>query len=1208
MGIIRKLFKWILFILGALLLTVATAIIANTPFWISALFFIVYLAIIVFVDHFIRKKIYQRRTGFIANASAIKVQQDDLYSTYLKTLHTVSRGNNSALKKQFFRDPWVIYFEIDNQNISQAVAPYEVLPEDNTEPRSATGARWFRLDKLVLIKPNQALLDGSGYNDNWRKFLVAIKNKRMPHAAIDKIVLSLSIKTLLGAPSSTVQRYLESFKTRVLQMVDATGYDVPVFIVLSDLEALSGYAAFASSLTAIEKQQVFGVDSRSVLSDFSAVAFDALANQLDTFIDKMLYERSQANALIGYEFSRQLRDLQKGWQPIQQLLFDQHLPNPILNGIFLLGKEASATTEPVQYWFAHDLVNTIFITPTFPAVITHQEMQRRARYDQIKLFAIGAAVLLVILYIVAAFASTSRNLVTLLKALPAQSQYSSDFQQNLITMTEYNNLMTDILSFRHRWTVAIFPGDAGLDRLGKLYAQRYVTQFEQNVMAPLDTTLHTFLRQHYKTLTPLQRGYLVQNLVARVNVIQAKLNQQPYHYIEQIRAPELSSAIFSETAAFENFGQLYKTYVIWQTNTSLLRAQRAKLTGWLMQFKLVTIGSANMRWLVDWANTQSDLPPVTLSDFWQGGKDLDNVVYVAPAFTRPGRQAIETFITEINNAVPSDISLSTEEKNFYEWYNDQQLSAWHDFALNFNQGVNTLNYKTQWDYLYNPNVILSVNGPYYHLLDIMHEQFATLAKNNPTIWLAQLNHFYVLLNYQVKKNKLENARNITAVTRRFLDQITQKPSDRSDQSSIGNVYKTNFDRDLKAAQAFVDYQMNLNTMYTQAVTSPGQVFGVASAVYQTTTGKVGAQSQSLINAYNQFNTMRQQLSLTADQDSVFWLLLRGPLDFYIDYINRYGSCYLQQQWVSEVLTPTNGLVGDELVDTLFGKTGLTWKFLDKYASSFLEINSGLFVPQLMLGHIFPFSDDFYNFVNSGITIQSINREQTQFESNFNRNGSRILTIASGATNVNSDANLLPYKTVLTSVCNNQTINIENFNFPAQQTINWSLGQCGPAQVSIYFNGFTLVKDYPGKFGLARFLTDFSNGAKTFQASDFPSSQAVLQSYRVQTITVNYQVSGLSDILYQLQQFFSLYDRLLGNQQRYAMSGAVPGNITLCWKNSVMQKIYTQESNNIALTLPQSNKPSVEAKGKPVAKEIASTLPQDKKLLSLAHKGVGSLKL
>jgi hypothetical protein len=451
--------------------------------------------------------------------------------------------------------------------------------------------------------------------------------------------------------------------------------------------------------------------------------------------------------------------------------------------------------------------------------------------------------------------------------------------------------------------------------------------------------------------------------------------------------------------------------------------------------------------------------------------------------------------------------------------------------------------------------MLSVKGPYYHLLDSLMNEFGSSKIKSRPQWLQQVENFYSLLDFQVKHKKIDDYKNVATVTRNFLDTITQKPSVIKGRASLQGLYRNDFNSDLKAANAFVQYQTDLNKLYSSNMDSIGQSYKAMFSVYDALiTEKATTDSKALTSAYDSFATMRKLLGLKNGDDSVFWSILRGPFDYYLDYNNRNASCFVQQEWVNKVLKPATGLSGDELTKTLFSDSGIAWKFVSKYIEPFLEIKSNTYVPQVIYGHIFPFTDEFYNFINRGLTIQAMSREEEQFEHYFNKNGGRIITVNSYATNVNAGAKMLPYKTILRTLCGKKMVEIKNYNFPINETLKWNLGECGPASISIYFKAMTLTKSYSGKFGFAEFIKDFGQGEQTFVASDFPQQSKLLKAYNIKTITPSYQISGVEELLHKLDQFFTLHHQLILNEQKYLQNGEMPQKIALCWANSQGQKV------------------------------------------------------
>jgi amino acid permease len=73
--------------LGSLVLAFISLGLVDWPIWTVVVFFIVYLTIILFVIHYVRKRIYKHKTGFIKSAASRSDDVNDL----LHSLHEVHR-------------------------------------------------------------------------------------------------------------------------------------------------------------------------------------------------------------------------------------------------------------------------------------------------------------------------------------------------------------------------------------------------------------------------------------------------------------------------------------------------------------------------------------------------------------------------------------------------------------------------------------------------------------------------------------------------------------------------------------------------------------------------------------------------------------------------------------------------------------------------------------------------------------------------------------------------------------------------------------------------------------------------------------------------------------------------------------------------------------------------------------------------------------
>jgi hypothetical protein len=1163
MRVVKKFLIWLGITVAIVLLTTITIILTNWPLWVAILVFLVYLCIALLLTHFVRKKIYQYRTGFIDENEKIDSLEHSSYSRLKSIEQKLRQEQRQNLLNEIHRLPWILNLSLDDDEFYQACTKQAIISTVTTDEID-TGARWSVLENMLVLCPEQTVYENID-NPYWADFLHSML-KHHSGQPFNKIVISISVKQLMGELAIATLDKLNLLRSRIQQIFQITGYSIPINIIITHLQELTTFSNFQQNISMSEKQQPLGIYATSVEETEVQDLFDNFLIQFNNYIDIKSYQDKEISTDAYYSFCDELANLRENCKKVYDLICkNSNAFKTNLSGLFFIAQ----TTD--GGFFSRDLVLDIISKQNIALQQTSTGLSRIYFKRNLYLGSYYIVAAIIIIYIIVAFSTTITNLKSLLRSIPQKVVYGDNLEKNLKTIYNYDSLMRNIIDFKNRWTIKAVPFYIGIDRIERYYSKDYVTQFRANILNLFINYLQAYLNQHNGKLTPLEHAYIVENIVESINIIQAKLDDQSFDYIQSLDAPEIRSIGLNDmqSTIIDGYGALFKLYVWNENDKAQLRNEQGQFIKFLNNYNLLT-KDQNMHWLVSWANTQSDIKPVTLHDYWHGAI-TDNKVKVSPAYTEEGNTRLNHLLMEINQAVPAYIDLTDQESNFREWYNQQRLDAWHNFALHFHEGLDTLDYKTQWQAFFSNTNMLSNQGPYYQLLDTLFNQLSTINVKYKPDWLIQIEKFYGLLDFQVKKNAIDKTQNIATVTRSFLEGITLKPSVIHQRGRLDSLFHQDFDNDLDAAQAFLEYQVQLNKLYSTSAASAGEAFDTSSALYSVNARGASKSAVAINNAYSSYMKMFSLLGNGSANDTVFWLLLRGPLDFYIDYTNRQASCYAQTQWVANVVKSTNGLSGQELTNMLFGQKGLAWNFMNKYLQPFLQINENVFVPKLVYGHIFPFTDEFYGFINHGLTIQSVNREQKQFENYFNQNGGRLLTITSSPTGTNSDAQELPYKVSIRTICNNQPFVFDGYNFTASTQMQWKLGQCGPASLNIYFKTYTLTKSYPGQFGFAHFLRDYLNGEVIYTPKDFPDATHFLQSYNIKNIRVHFQVQGLSDIDYKLDNFFLLNDRLLESEQKYLVDGNLPNNITLCWKNGLNEKIYKAENAYINRLINSPNK-------------------------------------
>ncbi|MCL9684921.1 type VI secretion protein IcmF/TssM N-terminal domain-containing protein [Legionella maioricensis] len=1155
MGRLGHIIFWIVIV--AILGVYAAFITFNRdyPIWIGILIFLaLILAFLIFdgITWAIRRW-YKKRKNVKALAAGEKIETAGLYLTLNNALDYIQTNHIAGGTKRFWQMPWIIFFGKTTILISNGLKLHTHFMVGDAEDEALQRNQVYVLDNFAIWCVDSELLEANTsktVEKQWLDFLKHIKSQNKIKPPIDQIVIELPASRLLNGDKSDIAFNARTLKDRVDQVSQLTGYRQQVLFCITQCNNLAGFQEYVELLPENLLTQAIGyIVADPLKQSTSTEPLNYISNRADKVIDIVLLENEKPINAEVFNFPLALNELKENYSRFTSVFFasSAYTEPSVLHGVFLLGEYTRNGKEDSVFYY--DFIDQIQLSLIRPMSLLSSEIKQRDKraWEYLGIWYLATAVAAG--YLIYVYNATSNRLIELIKPLPKKEVFSDQFEQNLLQFSDYHTVMNQLDAFKSQLQIKVLPYKGGLERLYAYYSKQYIINFKKHILNLLDNRMVQMF--HRGGLTDTEQAYLVQNMVSRINLLQAKVTSRANSdTIMQMPSPRINYLGYNKLPdrVLNTFGLLYKDYVIWNPNLEELRGESGKLILWLDQSGIL---ASDLHWLVQWGNTQEDASEIGLNSFWIGSNVIREYV-IAPAYTTEGIAAIQSLIIQIEYALPVYMDISRQKNNFMLWFAEARLGEWKRFSLNFYKGTKTLAFQYEWDQTFDD--MLQSSSPYNGLLHQLASEFQNKLPLTPPHWVQLVQQFSDLMVYSHDSDNGIEFKQLSNLVSDWMNKLKERPS-QWDGGGI-NPYKRppsvanklNFNAQVNAVKAYMRYRDLLKKLYKEPYVQSIKAYTNAKNLYASQI-EADRQSSKVMQAYQALVDMRRALDHydQLDGSNPFWMLMRGPLDYYIDYTNRFASCYIQQKWLDEVYLKTTSLSGIELNQTLFGKGGLVWIFNDKYTLPFIKQIGDNFVPRFVLNHEFPFKSQYYRLLLSGTRMNGDLEALSHLKQKPEERPPVNLTIHAQPTNLDVKATALPYKTILRVKCKEKEYVLENYNYPSHQRItNWQLESCGPTDISLYFPGATLVMEYPGNEGFLRFLQAFDGGIKEFHPSQFPDHIKYLRAHNIDSIRLTYKVTGGHDIVWQIGKYFAALRENELAEKNLSRVIKVPRAITECW--------------------------------------------------------------
>ncbi|MCK5096475.1 MAG: hypothetical protein KAR45_00135, partial [Desulfobacteraceae bacterium] len=887
------------------------------------------------------------------------------------------------------------------------------------------------------------------------------------------------------------------------------------------MDLVNGFTDFCDHIPDQRNEQVMGYSNEDgntncmeVLEQCMSTIFNKIRNLRSVFLQNRINN-------FAISFPNEFLQLQPGLEAYVQSLFgdDIYQAAPLFRGVYFSSACRKGSPESkflnetgIKYQNENSLDKNkgFFLRSFFNAILPKDRnvftplseflIWRRTTVS-LGVFSLMLICLALSGILVFSYFNNSKVLKKFNSSFFKKEVYASNSTDNILTIDRQRFEIDKLENNNDNW---ILPR-IGLDQsllLESSLKKKFVEDVRKNLVEPVDNLFFDKINKINRR-TPYEdivdcAVYAVRRIIVLKNDINEKPLSEKKEFEKSIGNlfPKLKRSI--PTAIASKFAAIYYDYLEWDTDEN---QSNAKLEVFQEQLAKIADKTGDFQWLLSRSVcTASD---ILISDFIKG-YTINKSAYgskssVKGAFTEYGRDEIRKFIALIQKAYPGEERFEKMETRFWEWYAKEYYSAWYDFAAAFPSGREWKTLIDNWNDI--ATLMTTDHNPYFMLLGNMADEFELFkmgrdlqpAYVDTVILLKKIRY---LAEVETKKAKGSVLAKL-AITKEKLTKKVEKASEKT-YKVMDRKDAATFDYNLKLSKIWNEYISSLNTI--SAATSYNEKCFLMFSDFFKALSDQSKQDQPFNKTYDDLIRLKSFLK-QKETSPVVVSLLEGPYDFLKLYGVHNSAIYLQNKWEEIILSVSYNIDADNYHSILFDRdNGVIWKFVNEEAAPFIDQSRTGFFAKTAFGLRLPFNKKFFKLLNKGKELSL--EKQNEY----------AVTIQTAPMTVNKDAIIRPYSTTLTLECADEKTEFINNNFLESKKFIWNPATCGDVTLAIEFRDAVLKKQYKGKLGFAKFLSEFKDGTKVFNIADFPEHSGYLINNSVTDINISYQINGIKPVL------------------------------------------------------------------------------------------------
>lgn len=228
---------------------------------------------------------------------------------------------------------------------------------------------WFANDAIYVDTSGKYVSEPEANNNEWRALLKALKKHR-PVKALNGAVVTFSAADVLGRSQAELFELAASLRARVDELRQTLGVRFPVYVMVTKLDQLPGFAEYFRILTEQEREQVWGVTFP--YGDAKTASVVELSEQIKEEFS-LLEDRIERDMIVRQQEEYDNRDRKKMYALPQDFLLLSERVADVVHNIFF----ASRYDESQSYTLLRGIYFSSSHQPVGLSLLNNQSIIRK---------------------------------------------------------------------------------------------------------------------------------------------------------------------------------------------------------------------------------------------------------------------------------------------------------------------------------------------------------------------------------------------------------------------------------------------------------------------------------------------------------------------------------------------------------------------------------------------------------------------------------------------------------------------------------------------------------------------------------------------------------------------------------------------------------------------------------------------------------------